>query len=73
VDVPFCIRLNKHADGRGQVVRLDSAAWYFHPDDKIDVAILPFSPPPWAKANAFPTGSALTEFKRETKKISPRR
>lgn len=70
-DVPFGIRLNKAADGSGKVEHIASGKWYFHPDDKVDVAVLPYTPPPWARANAFPTRSMISEFKKETKEIGP--
>ncbi len=69
--VPFGIRMNKSADGSGKVIHIDSAKWYFHPDDKIDVAVLPFMPPSWAKANAFPTTNVISDYKAQTKDIGP--
>lgn len=68
---PFAIRLNKAADGLGDVQLVDTAVWQFHPDDTIDVAVLPFDPPAWAQTHAFPTKFAVTEFKRQSKDIGP--
>lgn len=50
----------------------DGVTWYEHPTDTtVDVAVFPYTPPEWARANAFPTGSVLTDFKKQTKKIGP--
>lgn len=70
-DAPFGIRLNTLADGQGRIEHFDSVKWHEHPDDRVDVAVLPFSPPSWARANAFPTKAVLSEFKKQTKDIGP--
>lgn len=68
--LPFGIRLNK-VPNTGGVDRIDGAKWYFHPDDKIDVAVLPYVPPSWAAVKVFPTRHVISDFKRETKNIGP--
>src|SRR5262245_46443941 len=71
VDVPFGIRLNKASDGLGEVEHVSHATWYFHLDPAIDVAVLPYHPPEWGRANAFPTKHVISDFKRDTKNIGP--
>jgi hypothetical protein len=65
------VRLNKASDGLGDVEILDGDAWRFHPDSAIDVAVLPYNPPEWAKAKASSTKHVISEFKQQTKDIGP--
>jgi hypothetical protein len=69
--LPMAVRINKTADGLGKVERVEQATWHFHPDDKIDVAVMPFEAPPWARAKFFKTKNVATEFKLEAKNIGP--
>lgn len=41
-DGPFLVRVNRHKSGGSNVVRGDQAQWYYHPDETVDLAALPF-------------------------------
>lgn len=65
---PFAVRLNRHEHSAG-VDRVAQAKWYVHPDTTVDVAVLPYDPPKWASVSYVETKYAITEFKRESKRI----
>jgi Trypsin-like peptidase domain len=68
-EVPFGIRLNREGDGLGQVDYIESARWYLHPDDTVDVAVIPYKPPRWARVKFVWGKYIMSDFKRETKDI----
>jgi hypothetical protein len=47
-DTPFAVRMNAD-DGAARVVEIDEGHWIFHPDKNVDIAVLPFDCPDWAK------------------------
>src|SRR4051812_1059398 len=63
--VPFGVRMNDK-NGAARVERIDEAQWCFHPDSKIDVAVIPFDVPEWSSAEPFRKWF-VTDFKRSTK------
>jgi hypothetical protein len=70
-DCPIGVRLNREDDGLGNVDRIDHAKWYYHPSDDVDVAIMPYSPPRWAKVNYAKSKWIANEFKVHSKNIGP--
>lgn len=67
---PLAVRLNDKEGGAEN--DYPEGRWYFHPsDENVDVAVMPYDPPEWAKYQLFPAHSFLSEFKRESKNIGP--
>lgn len=67
-DGPVAIRLNRQDNGLGGIVPIDTAKWYYHPTDlSVDIAVMPFDVPTWARAIRHRTKSFATEFKIGTK------
>ena len=48
-----------------------SAQWFYHEDEAVDVAVMPYTPAVELGAVRFPTKHFLTEFKIGTKRIGP--
>ncbi|MBI2753008.1 MAG: trypsin-like peptidase domain-containing protein [Betaproteobacteria bacterium] len=71
LDESFAVRLNREDSGLGDLKRIDHATWYYHPDDTVDVAVMPFTPPKWAKVNYAKSKWIATEFKVQSKDIGP--
>jgi len=67
----FGVRLNREDSGLGDIDRIDQAAWHFHPDNKVDVAVMPYQPPKWAKVNYSKSKFIASEFKVQSKNIGP--
>jgi hypothetical protein len=61
------VRLNRTDDGLGGIEHIDTAKWYWHPDNRIDLAVMPFVAPGWAGASYFPSKHIATAFKVGTK------
>lgn len=70
-DGPIAIRLNRTDTGLGDIDHLDQAKWHYHPDPAVDIAVLPYSPPPWAKVNYAKSKAIASEFKIESKGFGP--
>lgn len=67
-DGPMDVRLNREDNGLGGIVSIDTAKWHYHPTDKtVDVAVMPFETPTWARVVHHPSKSFATEFKIGTK------
>lgn len=70
LDCPFGVRVTVDSGGAGRVVKVEYPKWFFHPDDKVDVAVLPFDPPPWAKNRALNTHDLIQDQSR-TYRVGP--
>lgn len=68
-DVAFGIRLTRDADGVGYIHRIDSAQWFFHPNDNVDVAVLPYEPPVGCRVEYVAAATIVSDLKREQKNI----
>lgn len=66
--VPFGVRLNDKQD-RARVEHVDEVKWWYHPDTTVDVAVMEYMPPPWAKTSPWIARWFISDFKRETKDI----
>jgi hypothetical protein len=67
VDGPMDIRLNKQEGGLGGIEHFDETNWYFHPNTKVDVAVMPIEVPRWARAESLKSKWIASEFKVTTK------
>ena len=61
------VRLNKYDSGLGGIEHFDETKWFFHDNDTVDVAVMPFSVPTWARAEPLKSKWIATEFKVTTK------
>lgn len=64
---PVAVRLNRRDNGLGGIQHLDEANWFWHPDDRIDVAVMPFEAEPWARVRYFEGKHIAGDFKVGTK------
>lgn len=69
LEAPFSVRLNRADKGGGQVDQVESGEWTYHEDDKVDVAVIRYTPPRWARVIATSSRQMVNEFKRERKNI----
>lgn len=65
------VRLNRVDDGLEGIEHFEDTNWVFHEDSTVDVAVMPFSIPTWAKAGALDSGTIATDFKVGTKDFGP--
>lgn len=71
-DGPVDIRLNRNDNGLGGIVAVDTARWHYHPSDNtVDVAVMPFDVPTWARITHHPSKTFATDFKVESKNFGP--
>jgi hypothetical protein len=61
------VRLNKQEHGLGAVEHFEDTNWFFHEDSTVDVAVMPFSIPRWARAEPLKSKWIATKFKIGTK------
>ena len=66
-DAPVDVRLNRNDNGLGRIEHIDEPKWYFHPDDTVDVAVMPFVAPAWARVEYLKSKYFATDFKVGTK------
>jgi hypothetical protein len=65
----FVARFNEFGGGIGRNEQLDDPEWEFHPDETVDLAVLPFAPPSWSDCIPVPRGRFLTEAYMERRDI----
>jgi len=71
IDCPFGVRLNREDNGLGDIDYIDHTTWYFHPNNSVDLAVMVYEPPKWAKVNYSKSKWIATNFKLESKRIGP--
>ena len=67
-DAAMDVRLNRD-DNTGGIQPIDTAKWYWHPDSKVDIAVMPFRVEPWARVIYFNTKHLAGDFKVQTKDL----
>lgn len=61
------VRLNKRDRGLGGVEHFEDTNWFFHEDSSVDVAVMPFAIPSWARASPLRSRTIATDFKIDSK------
>jgi Trypsin-like peptidase domain len=72
-DGGFYVRMNRADTGLAYPHLVETANWIRHPTTPhlVDIAVLKFEIPDWAKVNVYPRRGFLSDFKMGTKKIGP--
>ncbi len=67
----FLERVNTK-DGRSKLVKADGARWWYHPtEEPVDVAVMPWAPPPEVDFKVIPAGLFLSDKIIRTERIGP--